>query len=94
MKNKITKKVSYDKTIVESTICDICKKVYRGEGWEKKSTYDVLETEIRFKTGCSFPDGGGGEEITYDICPKCFKEKLIPILAELGANPTQGEWGW
>lgn len=93
MKNKKKIQRSYEDTITESTTCDICKKTYKGENWERGS-YSVLETEVRFKTGSSYPEGGMGEETKFDICPMCFEHKLIPALKALGAEPTISDWDW
>jgi len=86
MEIKKTEKRTADYTWTESTICDICKKVHKGSGW-KKETFEVLETEVRIKTGSSYPEGGSGEDMHFDICPKCFMEKLIPWLKGMG-------WDW
>lgn len=94
MKNKKNVHRSYDDEVIESITCDICKKTYSGEHWEKASSYDVLETEVKLRTGSSYPEGGSGEETYFDICPTCFEEKLIPALKELGAIPTVKEWEW
>ena len=94
MKNKKTVHREYDSEVVDSVTCDICKKIYQGEHWERESSYDVLETEVKMKTGSSYPEGGSGEEISFDICPTCFTEKLVPVLKELGAEPTVSDWEW
>jgi hypothetical protein len=93
MRNKITIHRKYDDEIIDSITCDICKKTYRGENWERER-YDVLETQVKLHTGNSFPEGGSGEDIFFDICPICFVEKLIPVLKEFGAEPTREEWDW
>ena len=93
MKNKIKVKKSIDQTITESITCDICKKTYKGRDWEREN-YSALETEVRMKSGSLYPEGGSGEEITFDICPTCFQKKLIPALKELGADPTISDWDW
>ena len=93
VKNKTKVHRSYDDTITESITCDICKKTYKGSDWEREN-YSALETEVRMKTGSVYPEGGMGEEITFDICPTCFEAKLIPALKELGAQPTISDWDW
>jgi hypothetical protein len=93
MKNKKATSRVVEEEITESITCDICKRTFAGDVWEKKF-YTVLETQVSMKTGVSYPEGGSGEKLTFDICPTCFKEKLIPALKELGAQPTTSEWGW
>lgn len=70
------------------TFCDICKEKIVIYG------YDADETEIRMKEGNNFPEGGMGTETTYDVCIKCFKEKLMPFFEKCGARPTIREWDW
>ena len=38
--------------------------------------------------------GGDGESDTFDICPDCFKSKLIPWMREQGVEPEHKEWDW
>jgi len=93
MKNYKKVHKSYDTDVLDSVICDICKREY-GPNWNRRSSYTVLETEIRLKTGTSHPEGGLGEETTFDICPECFTDRLIPTLRKLGAEPTVLGWDW
>jgi len=30
----------------------------------------------------------------FGIYPKCFTEKLIPWLKEMGAEPIETDWDW
>lgn len=67
--------------------CDICKTNSRGsDGWAENG-WDVKNVEISLDEGSNYPEYAFGETITYDICPKCFKEKLMPFLDSLGAKP-------
>ena len=91
MKNKEVVQRSYDEDFVVSVTCDMCKKTYTGSKWEN-GTFDVTDTEVVLKTGTMYPEGGSGEELEFDICPKCFKEVLIPTLKNLGASPQVTEW--
>jgi len=78
-------------------VCDLCGVIADGEQWEAKSIYHVNETEIRVevrqKEGASYPEGGMGTKHEVDICPKCFKERLIPWLKSQGAD-IKGEEAW
>lgn len=87
-KKEIQPAKEYQKLI--ETKCDLCGKVTKSE-W-KSDCYDQTETEVSLRTGSSYPDGGSGEEITIDICPDCFTEKLIPWVKSQGGNPTTEEW--
>ncbi len=90
MKHYINIPRSYTDTYLDSVTCDICNKTYNSH-WNAK-TYQVLETEVRFKRGESYPEGGGGSEISYDICPKCFDTVLVPLLESKGITPSIADW--
>lgn len=74
------------------TKCDLCGKTTKSE-W-KDGSFDALEVEVRLKTGSSYPDGGSGDETTVDICPECFRTKLIPWVESHGGKATTKEWDW
>lgn len=89
-----TKKVEtiYKRDVVESITCDICRKEYRYDNWER-GDWSALETEVCLTTGNRYPEGGSGEYIEFDICPDCFQNKLIPLLREkFDAHPRITEW--
>ena len=98
-------KIYEDRIIPEKTIeqlktrkCDLCGVEANGEDWEAKSFYAINETEIvieaRQKEGHSYPEGGSGTKYEIDLCPDCFKNKLIPWLKSQGANIQKEDWGW
>lgn len=74
------------------TKCDLCGKT-TARNWGAKR-FEVAETEVRLRTGENYPDGGSGQETTVDVCPTCFKEKLIPWVESLGGKPTVEQWDW
>jgi len=74
--------------VVDFTTCDICGDRIR------EGTYEVSEIEVRHKTGTNYPEGGSGEETEFDICGKCFDEKLVPWLSSQNAEPRKTEWDW
>lgn len=99
---KIFKKVKIPARIAEECIyckCDICGKKgkYDDDGWSS-NIYHVNETEIKVtikqKEGHSCPDGGSGTQHEIDLCPECFKKKLIPWLRSQGAEVKEEEWSW
>jgi len=83
---------------VKTRKCDLCGKEADGEEWEAKSCYRVNETEIRVqvrqKEGNNYPEGGSGTMYEIDLCPTCFKEKLVPWLKSQGADIKEEEWDW
>jgi hypothetical protein len=78
--------------------CDLCGVMSRGEHWEAKGIYESNETiiavEVMQKEGANYYDGGSGTKYEVDLCPTCFKEKLIPWLNSQGAEIKQEEWDW
>lgn len=88
-----TKTTNVEHTFIESITCDICKKEFPGSAWARDA-YSALETNVYMQTGGNYPDGGFGYLISFDICPKCFEDELVPALAGLGASPTITEWDW
>ena len=83
---------SYDKTT-----CDLCGKETKRGNWAE-SWYEINETEIsiavRQKDGSSYPDGGMGTKYEVDMCPECFKNKLIPWLEAQGCSTKREDWYW
>lgn len=77
---------------LEYVECDLCKKQHK-DNW-KSGYFDSIEIDVNMRTGSSYPDGGSGENYEFDICPECFKNKLIPWMESQGANPTFSEWDW
>ena len=87
---------------LEKAVCDICGREALGLALEGLSwKYDsgnlnevCIEIIIRQKEGCSYPDGGSGTSLTVDLCPECFKLRLIPWLRLQGAIIEEEEWDW
>lgn len=70
-----------------AVICELCKTKYKDDDWGRKY-YEHLECkatlEIHLEEGTSYPEGGSFESQILDICPKCFKEKLVPWFISQG----------
>jgi len=49
---------------------------------------------MKQKEGSNYPEGGTGTEYEIDLCPKCFKERLVPWLKSEGAAIEEKEWDW
>lgn len=95
---------TYKESVVESKVkklvqrqCDLCGKTAKTENWDA-ACFDVDETEvkvsIRQKDGNSYPEGGSGYEFEIDLCPQCFKGRLVPWLLSQGATIAQKAWDW
>lgn len=76
------------KRVLDKTTCDICHKKIIVDSFE------VNTVTVSHKTGSSYPEGGNGDLVEYDICSSCFTERVRPFLSALGASPTESEWDW
>lgn len=71
--------------------CDLCGfTVIGGYEWPR-DIYEILETEVSMTVGTSYPESHNSVETIFDICPTCFKEKLIPLMALQNAFPRTKE---
>lgn len=74
----------------ESKSCDLCGLETKQErNWGTEDDYDntIDNTCVKYETGHT-DQGYGGYTKTknFDICPKCFKEKLVPWFESQGAT--------
>ena len=82
-----------DKLLAQTT-CDVCGRKSDGPSWDK-GRYDVADSTIKLRMGECYPECGGGEEWVIDICPECFKERLIPWVESFGYSILAGKnWDW
>jgi len=76
--------------VVTHTTCDICKRSSKG-----KDRCEFGDTDIMFRdVEMTHPECGNGTTYSYDICHDCFRDKVIPALKELGAEPTVEDWDY
>ena len=85
------------RTVLIKRKCDLCGTESKDSDWEA-GIYKVNETEIKIiikqKDGSNYPEGGSGTEYEIDICPACFKDRLVPWLESQGADIEEQEWDW
>lgn len=97
MKNYENVVKTYEASELIEMKCDLCGKVSKNDDWSIDNN-DVNEVELSVtvhqKQGWSCSDGGSGEEYVIDLCPDCFKNRLIPWLKSEGATIEQKEWWW
>lgn len=78
--------------VIGKVVCDCCGMNLVDQS---ESNYDVHEVELSCKNGVSYPEGGNGEEIKFDMCNACFTNKLIPLMKEhMGVEVTWKSWDW
>lgn len=77
--------------------CDLCGITSRGEDW-RGGTYEVNETTVKVEIvgefGEAYPEGGSKTVYDIDLCPACFRDKLIPALEALGVKVEPREVDW
>lgn len=65
---------------------------------QPRGMYEVDECDVRVyvkhKDGESYPEGGSGTEVDIDVCPECFKTKLIPWLESQGVVIERKDLDW
>jgi hypothetical protein len=74
--------------------CDLCGEVSRNEFSWSVDHLTISETQIHLIEGDKEGDPGSGRGITIpvDLCPDCFKGKLIPWLKSQGADIKELDW--
>ena len=97
MRKYETKMVESEVTNCIGIFCDLCGKQGVRDHWES-GAYEINETELMVtvhqKEGESYPECGYGTEITVDMCPECFKNKLVPWINSQGGNVEHKDWSW
>ena len=78
---------------LHAVVCDLCGKESPHGDWASK-TYDVAETTISMEVGENYGDSGSIKETSYDICPECFRNKLMIWLEAQGAERTVQDRDW
>jgi len=92
---KVIRKEMVERERVVSMVCEICGEQSIGSEWDGEGddrSFGVVDIEC--KTGVRYPDGGYGEKCEVDICPKCFKGKLVPWLESQGATVKWEDWDY
>lgn len=93
---------AYEAEVVDKTVCDMCSRQTKGDSWEQSTWYInytniglAITTEISAERRKSYGwDGGEGEKVVVDLCPWCFKDKLIPWLRSQGVKVEIQEIDW
>jgi hypothetical protein len=86
--------LEHEEKVFEKLTCDICGADSNGdENWAAKE-FEQASTTIQLDERVSYPDGGHSKDITFHLCPECFKSKLVPWLDTQGAKPSIGEADW
>lgn len=83
---RVTKKVMRPAEEVEALdhiVCDLCGTQSSSHGsFYTGHSAEVEDITVECRPGCDFgTDGGSVETTSFDLCPTCFKEILVPVDA-------------
>jgi hypothetical protein len=69
---------------LEKTTCDFCNEIIlRGDEATSSESIEINSSNFDFKD----PNSEKYRFISYDMCPKCFHDKLVPWAKSLGVDP-------
>lgn len=91
--SEVTKTKTVKREQVVALKCDMCgKTTNRDKGvrnWtNKKWRVEKVDT-LHIQEGERYPEASKGDEVNVDLCPDCFRNKLIPWLEQ---NGVEIEW--
>lgn len=93
---RVTKEVpvpAKTETQLEYVQCELCGTRSERDDWSP-GQYKIHEPEVTLRIGDRYPEGGSTKTTVLDICPKCFKDKLIPWFQSQGGKPRVEESDW
>lgn len=76
---KETRFVPAHEEIERTYLCDLCDIDLRKQNEE---TFGQNEATIEYKEGEVYPEGDSRIIYTFDICMKCMKEKVFPLVGK------------
>ena len=92
---------TYRYNITDKMTCDICALTVEGDKWSnnedvRKEFGNECDVSFNYSEGKSFrEDGGWKKTYSLDICPMCFKHRIIPLLQkEYGVMLQTEEVDW
>lgn len=71
--------------------CEICKSLTTDAGNWGGDRYGVDRVTITLEEGNRYPEGGTITTTLVDLCPKCFRDKLLPWLQGQGGQARERE---
>lgn len=79
---------------VVATTCDLCGRTVDfdatgngtySSGWS--TGYNIDRVAIVHGIGSNYPEGGSVEEEIFDVCPDCWTDRIVPLMATIGLKP-------
>lgn len=72
--------------------CDLCGATSgRADNWGAGSDCNVNRITVKQEIGYSVPDSASMTILEFDICPVCFRTKLVAWFAKQGVAPRKHE---
>jgi hypothetical protein len=85
---------AHDEQVFDKLTCDVCGAESNGDENWAANEFEHTTSTLNLEERVSHPDGGHSSDITFHLCPACFKSKLVPWLKSQGAQPTIGSADW
>lgn len=82
------KTIQVPSSYLELIRCDLCGFEAKNDNWDAYG-YEFNRTKIEHEVGTAYPENTYGVRYRIDICPACFREKLVPWLKEQGATDVE-----
>lgn len=90
----IKRKTIREEEYVSSTTCELCGRSTKNDRDWGGEDANVNHATVMLEVGYGHGDGGNIQQTIVDVCPDCFKSKMLPWLASQGANPRTDEIDW
>jgi len=81
---------------VAAVVCELCGRRGRGEDYPvggdySQGMYEKMEVHVGMEEGDIYPEGGTINQTILDICPDCFRGKLVPWFEAQGGKVRTNE---
>ena len=78
--------------VLDYVECELCDARSGSDDWSP-GLYEVTEPNVYLRKGTNYPEGSSIDTTHLDICPRCFKEKLIPwFVSQGGSTREESDW--
>lgn len=79
---------------LDKITCELCGAETRREDYWLDIEHNTNKTEVSMSIGNNWPVGGSGREVIVDICPDCFRGKLLVWVRSQGGQERGREWDY
>ncbi len=83
---KMVERPATTEEVTDFISCDFCGRKTGPDGEWAKDYGDFDRTTITIERGYNHGDSGDSETKGVDICPTCFRKKLVPWMREQGVE--------